>query len=437
MTHDRVFLQELANRIIEVDRGRVFDWTCNYQTFLVRRDALLAAEAIEQAQFDKKLAEEEVWIRQGIKARRTRNEGRVRALKAMREERSQRRQKLGTAKLQLQEAERSGALVARLENVSHAFGEKTVIRDFSTTIFRGDKVGIIGPNGAGKSTLLRILLGDLQPTAGKVRLGTNISVGYFDQLRSQLDDTKTARENVSEGTDQLIINGQKKHVMGFLQDFLFSPDRAHTLAGFLSGGERNRLLLAKMMSKPSNVLVLDEPTNDLDAETLELLEDVLPAFGGTVFLVSHDRAFLNNVATSLIVFEGDGQVGEYDGGYDDWIRVLDQRQQAALRQPDKAAVKAAAADVGSGPAAVAVAVPAAAAVPKRRLSFKEQRELEELPERIAKLEQRQKELNAELAAPGFYQSGGTRIAAVTTELARVSDDLLHCYERWELLESGS
>jgi ATP-binding cassette subfamily F protein uup len=325
--------------------------------------------------------------------------------------------------------------------VSHAFGEKTVIRDFSTTIFRGDKVGIIGPNGAGKSTLLRILLGDLQPTSGKVRLGTNISVGYFDQLRSQLDDTKTARENVSEGTDQLIINGQKKHVMGFLQDFLFSPDRAHTLAGFLSGGERNRLLLAKMMSKPSNVLVLDEPTNDLDAETLELLEDVLPAFGGTVFLVSHDRAFLNNVATSLIVFEGDGQVGEYDGGYDDWIRVRDQRQQAALRQPDKAAVKAAAADVGSGPAAVAaavsVAVPAAAAVPKRRLSFKEQRELEELPERIAKLEQRQKELNAELAAPGFYQSGGTRIAAVTTELARVSDDLLHCYERWELLESGS
>lgn len=363
----------------------------------------------------------------------------MRALKAMREERSQRRKKLGTAKLQLQEAERSGALVARLEDVSHAFGERTVIRNFSTTVFRGDKVGIIGPNGAGKSTLLRILLGDLQPTSGKVRLGTNISVGYFDQLRSQLDDTKTARENVSDGTDHLIINGQKKHVMGFLQDFLFSPDRAHTLAGFLSGGERNRLLLAKMMSKPSNVLVLDEPTNDLDAETLELLEDVLPAFGGTVFLVSHDRAFLNNVATSLIVFEGDGQLGEYDGGYDDWLRVRDQRQEAAQRQSEKSAGKSAAVSVsgvaaaGSSPAAVAPA----AVLPKRRLSFREQRELEDLPERIAGLEQRQQELNMEMAAPGFFQSGGTRIAAVTTELAKVSDELLHCYERWELLESGS
>jgi ATP-binding cassette subfamily F protein uup len=307
-------------------------------------------------------------------------------------------------------------------------------------VFRGDKVGIIGPNGAGKSTLLRILLGDLQPTSGKVRLGTNISVGYFDQLRSQLDDTKTARENVSDGTDHLIINGQKKHVMGFLQDFLFSPDRAHTLAGFLSGGERNRLLLAKMMSKPSNVLVLDEPTNDLDAETLELLEDVLPAFGGTVFLVSHDRAFLNNVATSLIVFEGDGRLGEYDGGYDDWIRVRDQRLEAAQRQTEKPAGKSAAVSVSGGAAsgssaAVVPAAPAAAA-PKRRLSFKEQRELEDLPERIAGLEQRQKELNVEMAAPGFFQSGGTRIAAVTTELAKVSDELLHCYERWELLEGG-
>ncbi len=440
VTHDRVFLQELASRIVEVDRGRVFDWTCDYQTFLIRRDALLAAEAIEQAQFDKKLAEEEVWIRQGIKARRTRNEGRVRALKAMREERKQRRQKLGTARLQLQEAERSGALVARLEDVSHAFGEKTVIRNFSTTIFRGDKIGIIGPNGAGKSTLLRILLGELQPTSGRVRLGTNISVGYFDQLRSQLDDTKTARENVSDGTDHLMINGQKKHVMGFLQEFLFSPDRAHTLAGYLSGGERNRLLLAKMMSKPANVLVLDEPTNDLDAETLELLEDVLPAFGGTVFLVSHDRAFLNNVATSLIVFEGDGQLGEYDGGYDDWVRVRDQRLTSVGRQPDRSGTKGTApgnsASGSAGIAAVAVPATAAETAPKRRLSFREQRELEELPDRIASLEQRQKELNAEMAAPGFFQSGGTGIAAVTTELAKVSAELLQCYERWELLESG-
>ncbi len=265
VTHDRVFLQDMASRIVEVDRGRVLDWTCDYQTFLKRRDNLLAAESEEQAQFDKKLAEEERWIRQGVKARRTRAEGRIRALEQMRAERAQRRRKVGTAKLQLQEAERSGALVARLENVTHSFGGDPVIRNFTTTIFRRDRIGIIGPNGAGKSTLLRILLGQLTPTSGKVRLGTNLAVGYFDQLRNQLDEDTTARENISDGTDFLIINDQKRHIMGFLQDFLFSPERAHTLVRFLSGGERNRLLLAKMMSKPANILVLDEPTNDLDA----------------------------------------------------------------------------------------------------------------------------------------------------------------------------
>lgn len=442
VTHDRVFLQEMANRIVEVDRGRIFDWTCDYQTFLKRRDALLAAEAVEQAQFDKKLAEEEVWIRQGIKARRTRNEGRVRVLKAMREERQQRRKKLGTAKLLLQEAERSGALVAQLENVSHDFGSKTVIRQFSTTVFRGDKIGIIGPNGAGKSTLLRILLGQLQPTSGKVRLGTNLQVAYFDQLRNQLDDTKTARENISDGTDFLMINGQKRHIMGFLQDFLFSPDRAHTLVGFLSGGERNRLLLAKMMSKPANLLVLDEPTNDLDAETLELLEDVLPMFPGTVLLVSHDRAFLNNVVTSTMVFEGDGMLGEYDGGYDDWFRVRNARLVAARSSGTSSfsanansnALSSSESTTTTLPTANSTTSSAATAKP-RKLSFKDQRELEQLPEQIAELEKRQKQIETEMAAPGFYQSGQANIAKVSTELAKVGEQLNHCFERWERLEN--
>ncbi len=440
VTHDRVFLQEMANRIVEVDRGRIFDWTCDYQTFLKRRDALLAAEAVEQAQFDKKLAEEEVWIRQGIKARRTRNEGRVRALKAMREERQQRRKKLGTAKLQLQEAERSGALVAQLENVSHDFGSKPVIRQFSTTVFRGDKIGIIGPNGAGKSTLLRILLGQLQPSSGKVRLGTNLQIAYFDQLRNQLDDTKTARENISDGTDFLMINGQKRHIMGFLQDFLFSPDRAHTLVGFLSGGERNRLLLAKMMSRPANLLVLDEPTNDLDAETLELLEDVLPQFPGTVLLVSHDRAFLNNVVTSTIVFEGDGMLGEYDGGYDDWARVRNARLLAARSSggnsaASNTAITSTASAVSEVPTIVSSSASSTATAKPRKLSFKDQRELEQLPEQIAELEKRQKQIEAEMAAPGFYQSGQANIAKVSTELAKVGEQLNHCFERWELLEN--
>lgn len=430
VTHDRMFLQEMASRIVEVDRGRLFDFTCNYQTFLERRDALLAAEAVEQAQFDKKLAEEERWIRQGVKARRTRNEGRVRALKEMREQRRQRRQKVGAAKMNLLEAERSGALVARLENVTHTFGRDPVIRDFSTTVFRGDKIGIVGPNGAGKSTLLRLLLGQLKPTQGNVKLGTNLAIGYFDQLRNQLDETKSARENISDGTDFLMINGQKRHIMGFLQDFLFSPERAHTLVSFLSGGERNRLLLAKMMSKPANILVLDEPTNDLDAETLELLEEMIPDFSGTVLLVSHDRAFLNNVVTSTIVFEGNGVLGEYDGGYDDWVRIKEQRE---------ATLKAAASEVTGGARSdssqnAKSSSAETSSAKSRKLSFKEQRELEQLPERIAELEKRQKELHAEMAVPGFYQSGGDRVAKATKELAKVTEDLENCFYRWQELE---
>ncbi len=426
ITHDRVFLQELAQRIIEVERGRMFDWSCDYSTFLLRRDAMLEAEAAQEAEFDRKLSEEEVWIRKGIKARRTRNEGRVRALKAMREKRQERRQKMGSVRMQLQQAERSGNLVAELEGVSHAFGERTILREFSTLVMRGDRVGIIGPNGVGKSTLLRILLGEIQPDGGRVRLGTNLQVAYFDQLRSQLDETQTARECIADGNDFLLINDVRRHVMGYLQDFLFSPDRAHTRIGFLSGGERNRLLLAKMMSKPSNVLVLDEPTNDLDAETLDLLEDVLPQYQGTVFLVSHDRAFLNNVVTSTIVFEGDGAAAEYDGGYDDWQRVFQQRAKEAM-----------AAKPAAKPQNTTVPSPAATApVQKKvRLSYRDQRELEELPDRIAALETRQQELQNMMAGSGFYQSGAERITAVTAELTQVSEDLETAFERWEELES--
>ncbi len=440
VTHDRVFLQQLATRIVEVDRGRLFDWTCDYATFLVRRDQLLAAEAVEQAHFDRKLAEEERWIRQGIKARRTRNEGRVRALKKMREERKARRQKVGLAKMQMQESERSGALVVRLENVSHSFDDTPVIRDFSTTVFRGDRIGIIGPNGAGKSTLLRILLGQLTPTTGKVRLGTNLAVAYFDQLRDQLDENKSARANLADGNDFLLINGQKRHVVGYLQDFLFAPDRAQTLVGFLSGGERNRLMLARMLSKPANVLVLDEPTNDLDAETLELLEDLLPEFDGTILLVSHDRAFLNNIVSSTIVFEGDGQLIEYDGGYDDWQRQKQARLNSSAATgsvstaSSAASVTAVPATLTSSPAAASGST-GAKSVPARKLSYKQQRELDELPDRIAKLEETQKELSARLADPAIYQSGSGNAAELGNQLKQVEADLMSCLEKWEELAS--
>jgi ATP-binding cassette subfamily F protein uup len=427
VTHDRVFLQQLATRIVEVDRGRLFDWTCDYATFLIRRDQLLAAEAIEQAQFDKKLAEEEKWIRQGVKARRTRNEGRVRALKAMREERRQRREKIGTAKMKLQEAERSGQIVARLEDVSHSFGGEPVIRNFSTTVFRGDRIGIIGPNGAGKSTLLRILLGQLVPSSGKVRQGTNLAVAYFDQLRDQLDENKTARENLSDGTDFLMVNGQKRHIVGFLQDFLFTPDRAQTLVKFLSGGERNRLLLARMMSRPANCLVMDEPTNDLDAETLELLEEILPEFPGTILLVSHDRAFLNNLVSSTIVFEGNGQITEYDGGYDDWQRQKQGRLEAASSAVNRGAIRSDAPPQGaqaSGPAPTK----------ERKLSYKEQRELETLTVKIAELEEEQKTLGDQLADPEIYQNDRVRVTNISRRLQEIETELVACLERWEALE---
>lgn len=424
ITHDRVFLQDIARRIVEVERGRLFDWTCDYATFLKRREDLIVAEEAAAAQFDKKLAEEEVWIRQGIKARRTRNEGRVRALKKLRQERQERRVKLGTAKMKLQDVERSGRLVAQIKNVTHGFDGTSLINDFSTTVFRGDRIGIVGPNGIGKSTLLKILLGELTPNEGEIRQGTNLSVAYFDQLRGQLDPEKTARENIGEGNDELLINGQKRHVMGYLQDFLFSPDRAHTRVSFLSGGERNRLLLAKLLTRPANILVLDEPTNDLDAETLELLEETLQNFSGTILLVSHDRAFLNNVVSSTIVFEGNGVISEHDGGYDDWLRVKQNRARG---------------NVESAPSGQTASAAKAVAQSERgrKLSYKDQQELDSLPEKIAALESRQTELNASMADPEFYKLDGGEIAATQKEAEKVGKELEACFLRWEELEADS
>lgn len=431
ITHDRVFLQEIANRIIEVDRGRLFDWTCDYATFLKRRDSLLEAEAVAEAHFDRRLAEEESWIRQGIKARRTRNEGRVRALKKMRQERSQRRSKTGRARVELQDAEKSGRLVTHAEGICHGFDETDLIRDFDLTIFRGDRIGIIGPNGIGKSTLLKILLGELKPRRGYIRVGTNLSVSYFDQLRDQLDPARTARDNIADGTDQLLINGRKKHVMGYLQDFLFTPDRAHSRVEFLSGGERNRLLIAKMLAKPANVLVLDEPTNDLDAETLELLEETLPQFDGTILLVSHDRAFLNNVVTSTIAFEGDGVVREYDGGYDDWLR-----QKSAPGRTNGNEKTRSSSDAEPAALATESAVPSAVSTESkpRKLGYREQQELDALPDQIEDLERRQAEIHDQMSAADFYKQDGAAIAEVQSELDSVTQELQACYDRWAELE---
>jgi ATP-binding cassette subfamily F protein uup len=439
VTHDRMFLQKLARRIWELDRGRLFDWTCDYQTFLVRKEEALAAEEKQNALFDKKLAEEEVWIRQGIKARRTRNEGRVRALEQMRRVRGERREVVGKVKLEIQEAARSGALVAQLENVDFAYGERPILKGFSTTVMRGDKIGVIGPNGAGKSTLLKILLGQLPPQSGSVRLGTNLQIAYFDQLREQLDDEKSVQENVGDGYDTIKIGGQSRHVIGYLRDFLFSAERARTPVKFLSGGERNRVLLARLFAKPANIIVLDEPTNDLDAETLELLEQRLVEFPGTVLVVSHDRAFLNSVATSTMVFEPSG-VREYVGGYDDWLR----QRPAAPTAADRASGSRNAANRNSGTRDADIESTVREPSPERKtiesprkLTYKEQRELEALPGRIEALEKKIAELHVEFAEPGFYKQPGDRIAARQAELAQAESDLNTALERWMTLDSGA
>ncbi|RPH48863.1 MAG: ATP-binding cassette domain-containing protein [Desulfobacteraceae bacterium] len=418
VSHDRAFLKRIATRIIELDRGRLTSYDCDYDTYLKRREAAFEAEEQQNRVFDKKLSREEVWIRQGVKARRTRNEGRVRALQKLRAEARSRRTKTGNVRLELQQAERSGRLVIEAEEVNHSYGQTPVIRGFSTSIMRGDKVGIIGPNGAGKTTLLSILLKEITPDNGTVRHGTQLQAAYFDQLRAQLDERKTAVQNIGEGNDFIIFNGQRRHVISHLQDFLFPPERCRLPVHVLSGGERNRLLLARLFAKPANLLVLDEPTNDLDAETLELLEELLFDYNGTLLLVSHDRAFLNNVVTSTIVFEGRGIVTEYAGGYDDWLL---QRPVSADTRPEKKE----AGKVRSPPPP-----------PKaKKLGFNESRELSELPRRIDELESEQKALHAAMSDPFFYKKSKEEMAALQKRLAEVEQAIEANYLRWETLES--
>ena len=419
VTHDRAFLRKIAKRILEIDRGRIFDWTCDYDTFLVRKEEALAAEEKQNALFDKKLAEEEAWIRQGIKARRTRNEGRVRALKKMRVERSQRREHTGKANIQIQEAQRSGQLVVEAKGLSFGYDQQPIVNNFSTTIMRGDKIGVIGPNGVGKTTLIKLLLGQLAPDSGNIRLGTNIEMAYFDQLREQLNPEQTVQENVGEGATKINLNGTAKHVLGYLQDFLFTPERARMQVKFLSGGERHRILLAKLFAKPANVIILDEPTNDLDTETLELLEERLLAFEGTVIVVSHDRAFLNNVVTSTIAFE-DGNCKEYDGGYDDWVRQS--KQSETVRPVEKATAKPQPADRPSKPAQ------------RQKMSYKEKQEYEKLPEVIDGIEQQISVIHEAMSAPDFYKQPAEEIKQASDQLAQLNSELETAMLRWEELE---
>ena len=424
VTHDRAFLRALANRILELDRGRLLDWECDYTTFLKRKADVLAAEEKQDALFDKKLAQEEVWIRKGIEARRTRNEGRVRALEEMRRQRVERRKKIGDVKMQATTLERSGELVAELTDVSFAYDSRPIIKNFSTLITRGDKIGIVGPNGAGKSTLIKLLLGQLKPTAGKVRLGTRLETLYFDQLREQIDGEKTVADNVSDGGDQVVLQGKPRHIYGYLQDFLFSPERARQPAKFLSGGERNRLLLARLFKRPSNLLVLDEPTNDLDEETLELLEEIVSNYEGTLLLVSHDREFLNNVVTSVLAVDGDGNVTEYGGGYDDYARQKAQQETKNTPQNTNITNR-------SSP----TVTPQSTKSSKTKLTFKEQKELESLPQKIESAEASRESLHADMARPDFYQRESSRIAAAMSQLAKLDEELAQLYARWEELES--
>ncbi len=415
VTHDRTFLQKIATRIVEIDRGNLFSYACDYASYLERRQALQEAEESQWQTFDKKLAKEEVWVRQGIKARRTRNEGRVRALQAMREDRARRRERDGNVKLTVSEARRSGKLVVETDKIRFAYADKKIIDSFSTRIMRGDRVGIIGPNGCGKTTLIKVLLGELPVADGKLRLGTNIAIAYFDQLRAQFDETKSLRDNVADGNDTVFINGAPRHVVGYLQDFLFPPTQIQAPVQSLSGGEKNRLLLAKLFCTSSNVLVLDEPTNDLDVETLELLEDRLLEYSGTILLVSHDRTFLNNVVTSTIVLEGEGRMEEYVGGYDDWLR-----QRAEIKGALPKEVKA---KKEKQPRE------------KSKLSFKETQELAWLPSKIEKMEKTKADLMELLNSPDLYKTNNpTRVLDINNQLAALEADLVTAYSRWDELE---
>ena len=427
ITHDRRFLQNVANSIAELDRGHLTVWRGNYQGFLTHREQQLQAEERANELFDKRLAQEEVWIRQGIKARRTRNEGRVRALEAMRSERSRRRERQGKAEFAVEDAGQSGKIVVELQHVSQAFGGRTIIRDFSTIIQRGDRIGIVGANGAGKSTLVRILLGELQPDSGVVKRGSKLEVAYSDQLRGALDPEKNLIDNVCGGQEFIEINGKRRHAISYLGDFLFSPERVRTPVRALSGGEQNRAVLARLFSKPANLLVLDEPTNDLDIETLELLEEILLGFDGTVLLVSHDREFMDNVVTSLLVVEGNGVVSEHAGGYSDWL-ARGGRLVEGGGQGDRAGAP-------DAPIARDAPGPAAAPAPKiRKLSYKEQRELAAMPGLIETLEQRQQALEATMAAPDFYQREHGQVQEVIAQLATVQAELEAAFARWAELD---
>jgi ATP-binding cassette subfamily F protein uup len=425
ITHDRSFLDNVATRIIELDRGRILSFPGNFTTYQTRKAELLENEEVENAKFDKVLAQEEVWIRKGVKARRVRDEGRVRRLEALRLQRAARREQQGQVKLEVTVGERSGKIVAELENISKSYGERAIVSDFTGTILRGDKIGLIGANGAGKTTLLKMILGELAPDSGTAKLGTKLEVAYFDQMRTQLNEEASLVDTISPGSDWVEINGQRKHSMSYLNDFLFSPERARSPVKSLSGGERNRLLLARLFAKPANCLVLDEPTNDLDIETLELLEELLEDYAGTVFLVSHDRTFLDNVVTQVIVAEGEGRWREFVGGYSDWERVRDTVATAA-KAARPAAVRA--------EAASAAAAAAPAARPKK-LSFKEQRELEELPKLIAALEDEQSALNLQLSAPDFYQKNAAEARRVNARIEEIELELLAALERWEAIEA--
>jgi ATP-binding cassette subfamily F protein uup len=427
ITHDRSFLDNVATRIVELDRGRLLSFPGNFTKYQERKSELLANEEVENAKFDKFLAQEEVWIRKGVQARRTRDEGRVRRLEALRLSRSARRDQQGQIKLDVATGDRSGKIVADLENVSKSYGEKVIVNDFSGTILRGDKVGLIGPNGAGKTTLLKIILGQETADSGKVRLGTKLQVAYFDQMRAQLNEEASLMDTIAPGSDWIEINGQRKHVMTYLNDFLFAPERARSPVKSLSGGERNRLLLARLFAKPANCLVLDEPTNDLDIDTLELLEELLEEYTGTVFLVSHDRTFLDNVVTQVIVAEGQGQWREFVGGYSDWERVKGQEPAAGTTQLKPAAAKGAEAPANAQ----------AAAAKKVKLSYKEQRELEELPKLIASLEDEQSAITLQLNSPDFYKTNPADAKRINARHAEIDDLLMDALERWERIEKRS
>lgn len=423
VTHDRRFLRSLATRIVEIDRGQVTSWPGDWDNYLRRREERLNAQAQENARFDKLLAQEEVWIRQGIKARRTRDEGRVTRLKQMRVERSQRRELQGNVKMDFAQSESSGRKVVEAKDVTFAYGDRVLVDHLSTTIFRGDRIGLIGPNGSGKTTLIKLLLGDLKPQSGEVKLGSNLQIAYFDQYRATLREDWNALENVAEGREFVEVGGKSKHVIGYLQDFLFTPERARAPITRLSGGERNRLLLAKLFAQPSNLLVMDEPTNDLDVETLELLEELLGDYPGTLLLVSHDRDFLDNVVTSTLVMEGEGVVGEYVGGYTDW-----------LRQRPVTSAPAANAKPATGTASPAAPASPAPATPKKKLSYKDARELEQLPARIEQLETQVAELTAQMNDAAFYTRDSAAITAHTDRMAKTQADLDAAYERWNELE---